>query len=160
MAIDFRKMMLDSMTPEKREHFLLMEEKEKKQKAEAKRMTNEDFSYLLEYIIINCFSLLSRPNSASYEGALAEIYLPEVLRRLRQQNDVAKEYNNQTMLQNRVKAMHEHYDWVEKTLSDQRGDKKEKLNCGCTDGAHPNSRNYLAGTAEREGLVCKLGWNK
>lgn len=35
---------------------------------------------------------------------------------------------------------------------------REPMACGCPAGAHADVYNMLAGAAERDGRVCKLGW--
>lgn len=32
------------------------------------------------------------------------------------------------------------------------------MSCGCPVGRHPETPNYLAGSAERDGPTCRLGW--
>ncbi len=99
MAIDFSKL----LSPEQQAAL----KHRKELRADLKTCSEADLADMMEYVIVNCFALskYTIPGISSYEQSLMQAYLPEVLRRLRKEDDVPEEFNNERELQKRVLAL-------------------------------------------------------
>ncbi len=109
MSIDFRKKLEEALGPEKWAAHLLEQERTTQAKADAKELDDKDLADSLEYTIVNSFELLAKHGRSvvTYEDALINIYLPEILRRLRGQEDISTEYNTYSELRKRIEKMGE-----------------------------------------------------
>jgi hypothetical protein len=75
-------------------------------KDRARLLSDADLALMLEYVVINSTSLarFNSSNSPVYESVLLRVYIPEVLRRLRQQ-DVAQPLQTYTALRSQLEHL-------------------------------------------------------
>lgn len=87
--VDFRKHMLDGMTPERREQYLEDERHLKARKAEEADKNDKDFLRSFEYCVKNLTSRDFQPKQrvTTYEDAFITIFIPEMLKRFAKLTD-------------------------------------------------------------------------
>jgi hypothetical protein len=78
----------------------------KERSEELKKLDSKQLADKLEYCLINCTTLMGNNTHqlTTYEDALVQVYLPELLRRLRGEENIQTRYNYREDLQKRVLA--------------------------------------------------------
>jgi len=82
------------LSPENRERLDTKQKRTKTKRGELRKLSSKDLADRLEYCVVNCSQELThRFNLTTYEDALFLVYLPELLVRLRGEEEAKNNYN-------------------------------------------------------------------